>query len=470
MTSLNIVELIEKSPITKLSNNYHSNLINKIKKNFTTDEQQIFVASFYCYLNYNKDNDFIIKLDDVWSWMGFYKKSNAKTLLENNFTIDEHYKIFAADDSAAKTQGRGGHNKIKVMLTVKTFKALCLKACTKKADQIHEYYLKMEETLQDVINEESNELRIQLENKSSELINVLRTSQTEKERIREKTLLEQFSENDQCVYYGLIDNTNEKSEKLIKFGNSNSLRLRIASHKKTYSNFRLVNAFKVDNKIQIENAIKNHAKLAVHKRTIAINNKNYTEILCVDVLNFDELDKIIQDVIVGIEYNIDNYNKLLKDIERLNSKIKDLSDENENLRSIKNSAIINSSGEHDYRNLLNNFITSNEENKRLKIENQRLIKKLKKTGEDINSKDYLTITNSVKRIAKGPDGLYHIGNETYIKCFGNREEVWNGIAYKTSGELLKSDLIVNKKGKLVSKSKFLHETIYNRFSAVNNND
>ena len=49
------------------------------------------------------------------------------------------------------------------MLTVRTFKLFCLKAGTKKADQIHEYYIKLEETLQEVIQEESNELKLQLE-------------------------------------------------------------------------------------------------------------------------------------------------------------------------------------------------------------------------------------------------------------------------------------------------------------------
>jgi regulator of replication initiation timing len=469
MSQLNIVQLIEQNPLVRLSQTYHGRLINKIKEVFTNEEQQLFVSSFYCYLNYNKNADFVIDLDNVWKWLEFSNKDKAKRLLEKSFIENTDYKCLLTPKEEQKT-GRGGHNKETILLTIKAFKSFCLKACTKKADQIHEYYLKMEETLQEVINEESNELRLQLENKSSELTNVLRTSQTEKERIREKTLLEQFSENDQCVYYGLIDNTNDKSEKLIKFGNSNSLRLRIAAHKKTYSNFRLVNAFKVDNKIQIENAIKNHTKLAAYKRTITINNKNYTEILCVDDLTFDTIDKIIQDVIVGIEYNIDNYNKLLKDNERLNNKIKELYDENENLRSIKNTAANNSSGADDYRNLLNNFMTANEENKRLKIENQRLMKKLKKTGEEINSNDYLTMTNSIKRIAKGSDGLYHIGNDIFEKCFGNRAEVWNGVAYKTSGELLKSDLMINKKGKLVSKSKFLHETLYNRFSSVNNTD
>jgi hypothetical protein len=42
---------------------------------------------------------------------------------------------------------RGGHNKETLLLSVKTFKSLCLKACTKQADKIHEYYIKLEETL-----------------------------------------------------------------------------------------------------------------------------------------------------------------------------------------------------------------------------------------------------------------------------------------------------------------------------------
>ena len=41
-----------------------------------------------------------------------------------------------------------------------------MKAETKKADEIHEYYIKLEELLQETLNEESDELRNQLEEKS----------------------------------------------------------------------------------------------------------------------------------------------------------------------------------------------------------------------------------------------------------------------------------------------------------------
>ena len=55
---LDIVNLINNSPLTKLSKGFHSTLIERIQKSFTDDEQQIFVASFYSYLNYNSKTDF----------------------------------------------------------------------------------------------------------------------------------------------------------------------------------------------------------------------------------------------------------------------------------------------------------------------------------------------------------------------------------------------------------------------------
>jgi hypothetical protein len=57
---LNIVELIENNPITRLSATYQSKLLTKIQEGFTELEQQMFVSSFYCYLNYHKTNDYVI--------------------------------------------------------------------------------------------------------------------------------------------------------------------------------------------------------------------------------------------------------------------------------------------------------------------------------------------------------------------------------------------------------------------------
>ena len=154
---LNIVELIESNPITKLSQDYNVKMLVKIKANFTEFEQQIFLSSFYCYLNYHPTNDFVIDLDDVWKWLGFSQKVRAKELLEKQFVLDKDYIKSLSLSGKQSAHTKGGHNKEIFRLNVKTFKSLCLKAGTKKADEIHDYYMKMEEIIQEVINEECSE-------------------------------------------------------------------------------------------------------------------------------------------------------------------------------------------------------------------------------------------------------------------------------------------------------------------------
>ena len=162
---INIVKLIEENPNTKLSNSYQGKLINKLKEGFSTQEQQLFISSFYCYLNY-KSNDFIIDLDDIWRWLGFGRKNDAKKCLEKNFNKEMEYKIVLRQPAENL---QGGRPSEKIVLNIRTFKKMCLKANTSKANEIHEYYLKLEETLHEIIDEESNELRLQLKQKENEL-------------------------------------------------------------------------------------------------------------------------------------------------------------------------------------------------------------------------------------------------------------------------------------------------------------
>ncbi len=42
--NLDIVQIIEKNPITRLSSNYQNKLLNKIKDKFSNKEQQLFVG------------------------------------------------------------------------------------------------------------------------------------------------------------------------------------------------------------------------------------------------------------------------------------------------------------------------------------------------------------------------------------------------------------------------------------------
>ena len=150
--TLNIVELIEKNPITKLSQKYNNILLEKLQENFNTFEQQLFVASFYCYLNYDKNTDFVVDLDDVWRWLGFAQKINVRLLIESVFKLDVDYKMVTSSETdedqlpnspnksgSDKPKKHGGHNKQTIKLTIRCFKLLCLKAQTKKAGEIHEY-------------------------------------------------------------------------------------------------------------------------------------------------------------------------------------------------------------------------------------------------------------------------------------------------------------------------------------------
>lgn len=62
----------------------------------------------------------------------------------------------------------------------------------------------------------------------------------------------------------------------------------------------------------------------------------------------------------------------------------------------------------------------------------------------------------VNRPDRQSDGMYHIKGKRFSQLIGSRRQVWNGTAYKTEGQLLRKDIMMNKKGELVSKKK--HQT------------
>jgi hypothetical protein len=319
-------------------------------------------------LNYHKTEDYIIDLDNIWKWLGFNQKIKAKYLLEKNFTLGIDYKnslslqgkqniikinncgSFDSHLGEAKNtikndyknllnpqvkqkiienKGSGGHNIQKYYLNIKTFKSLCLKAQTKKADEIHEYYIKLEELIQEVLEEEATEMKNKLlikDNEISEKDNLIKNANQDKYKTIEKTLISQFPVNTECIYFGTIDNTNEKGEKLIKFGHSNNLPLRVQDHHKTYNNFILRDVFKVHNRQEIENTIKAYSKIKNHMRTIEINGKNKNEILAYDETYFtiNRLSKYIKDIISEKTYSIENFNKLLEENSNLKKENEEL--------------------------------------------------------------------------------------------------------------------------------------------------
>jgi len=67
METINIVELVENNPITKLSSDYN------VK---------------HCYLYYNPINDFVIDLYNIWERLEYNQKIKVEKILQKYFAID----------------------------------------------------------------------------------------------------------------------------------------------------------------------------------------------------------------------------------------------------------------------------------------------------------------------------------------------------------------------------------------------
>ena len=59
----------------------------------------------------------------------------------------------------------------------------------------------------------------------------------------------------------------------------------------------------------------------------------------------------------------------------------------------------------------------------------------------------------MKRPTRSEDGMYHIKDKSYPELFGSRTLVFREKAFKTTGGLTVSDLIMNKHGRIVSAAK-----------------
>lgn len=81
--------------------------------------------------------------------------------------IDEDYKNLAllCPKASLEKEKHGCQNKQTILLIIKCFKLLCLKAQTKKASEIHKYYMKLGKILHEIVEEETNELKLQLQEK-----------------------------------------------------------------------------------------------------------------------------------------------------------------------------------------------------------------------------------------------------------------------------------------------------------------
>lgn len=350
--SVDIVRLIESNPIARFNQTYQSKLIEKLQTNFSDYEQQMFLSSFYCYLKYDKVNDFVIDVDDIWKWLGFTTKGNAKFNLEKNFKIEKDYRcmlpklqqqIFDSEnmmeieeeeenitnDEKSK-KSRGGHNKEKIMLNIITFKKLCLKAGTKRADEIHDYFIKLEEILYQILEEETSELKtqlLQIEDKKQKEYEEKLLKQ--KVLDREKILLDEYATSGPLVYIIRVK-TLESGRYVIKLGESRiGISNRYAEHKHKYEECLLLDCFAVTRSKDFESFIHNHENVRLNKITNLANHENENELFMIGKdLPYTMLLRIINN---NLKYFISINAELQRENENLKMMLEMKETNNENI-------------------------------------------------------------------------------------------------------------------------------------------
>jgi len=145
--TVNFKELVNTSN-SKLSLQMQSKLTNQLHDTFTSQEQQWYIANLYVYMHYHPTDDYPINLEHVFKMIGFAHKKNAKRTLENNFNVNDDYKVIVLP------REHGKFAEETIMLNIDTFKNLCMMAKTDKGKEIRKYYVKLENIYNHIIKEE----------------------------------------------------------------------------------------------------------------------------------------------------------------------------------------------------------------------------------------------------------------------------------------------------------------------------
>jgi len=411
--SLNIVNLIENNPIIKLSNTYNNKLLEKIKINFTESQQQLFISSFYCYLNYNPNNDFVIDLDNIWKWLGFSQKIHSKTCLEKNFIIDKDYKNLLSKLREQDKEQHGGHNKQRILLNINTFKLLCIKAGTKKANEIHEYFVKLERILHETLEEESIELKQQLEDTNN---NFDKKLIQQKVLQREQILLTDYGSSGSLIYIIKIKSY-DTGEYIVKIGESRyGIEQRYKEHQKKYEECVLLDCFRVVKSRDFEKYLHHHDKIRSSRVKDLKDHEKEQELFHIG----KELS--YKTVLNIIENNIKSFNEYSqKDFDRLQEKYDSLQEKYDLLQEKYNllKSTINNNSSNNLQNTISLEIDNQEKIEKLEKSNKELQdsqKKIEQTNKEIleklNKPEIITTTKFGEPLATVGDRIQKINPET----------------------------------------------------------
>ena len=237
------------------------------------------------------------------------------------------------DASIKQDKKHGGHNKEVFIMNIKTFKLLCIKAGTTKSVEVHNYFIKLEEFLHEIIQEETDELKIQLikiEDKSKQDIKQLEDKskqdikqledKNKKEIIQtkikehERVLLQKFGESGALIYIVKVKSY-DNGQYIIKLGESRKgIKARYTEHKSKYEEVLLLDCFSVARSKDFESFLHNHDSVRLNKVKDLEGHANENELFLIGK------NLIYQTIINLIVNNIKYFNDSDKEIHKLELK------------------------------------------------------------------------------------------------------------------------------------------------------
>ena len=90
--TINFQELVRTSNTT-LSLGVQTEMIQHLSEEFTSEQQQWYIANLYVYMHYHPTDDYPINLENVYKMIGFANKGNAMKAIKSNFIKEEDYKV-----------------------------------------------------------------------------------------------------------------------------------------------------------------------------------------------------------------------------------------------------------------------------------------------------------------------------------------------------------------------------------------
>jgi hypothetical protein len=155
---------------------------------------------------------------------------------------------------------KGGQNKEIFLMNIDTFKLLCIKANTTKSNELHEYYVLLEQITMETIKEECEEMNKILQ-KSNE-INAQKIIEIKEDaNIKIHNKLIQIHHKKNVVYLCKIKD-HENGKFIIKIGSTQNIKERMANIKNTYiANPVVMEIFECNHHVQFENWIRSYPSI-----------------------------------------------------------------------------------------------------------------------------------------------------------------------------------------------------------------